>query len=330
MKKEPLVSVIIPTYNRVEFLGEAIESVLDQSYQNYEILVIDDGSIIDVKSKLKPYLDKIKYIYQKNQGLAAARNRGIKESKGEYVAFLDDDDLFEVDKLKTQVAVLEGDSKVGFVYSDGYIFKNTDPGALIFDAASGRLQKPELFAELFFMNPNVFVSALLIKRECFDQLGGFDENLSQNEDGDMLLRIALNWKGKFSSYPSARVRYHDSKMSRDRIDMYKAVLKSWNKILKSYPHFKESLGIKGEDRISELYFLLAQEELKAFKLQEARQTFKLYFSLVRSPKVKARFYNYILCRTSKVLFFRWVFFSEKLINKTGKMLKFKRNQRPFR
>ena len=324
MKKQPLVSVIIPTYNRVAFLGEAIESVLAQSYQNYEILVIDDGSIIDVKLKLKPYQDKIKYIYQENLGLAAARNRGIEEAKGEYIAFLDDDDLFEIDKLKTQVAVLEGDSKSGFVYSDGYIFKNTDPGALIFDAATGRLQNPELFAELFFMNPNVFVSALLIRRECFDELGGFDETLSQNEDGDMLLRIALKWKGKFSDYPSARVRYHNTKMSLDRIDMYKAVLKSWNKILKFYPQFKESLGSKGEDRISELHFLLAQEELKALKFKEARQTFELYFSLVRKPQIKARFYNYILERTYRVLVFRFVFFIEKLINKTLKLLKIKR------
>jgi glycosyltransferase involved in cell wall biosynthesis len=251
----PLVSVIIPTYNRLDYIHTAIDSVLAQTYKNYEIIVVNDGSSVDIRKALEPYEDKIVCLsHQENRGLSAARNTGIKNSNGKYLAFLDDDDLFENQKLEIQVPVLENNPDIGFVYSDYYIFnsKSTD---MKLSLAAGR-DDTENFAQIFFLNYNVAVPTILIRRTCFEDVGFFDEYLRQHEDGDMLLRVALQWRVGFSEYPCARVRYHDNQMSRNRIEIYNSIIKSWSEILSTNPEFKNSLGVEARNKLSELYFKL--------------------------------------------------------------------------
>src|SRR4030042_4827818 len=103
----PKVSVIIPTYNRGNLVLESIQSVFAQTFSDYEIIVIDDGSTDNTREVLHPYLSKLTYIYEKNSGQSFARNIGILASKGEYIAFLDSDDLWEPEKLETQVKLLD-------------------------------------------------------------------------------------------------------------------------------------------------------------------------------------------------------------------------------
>ena len=131
MTTTPSVSVIIPVYNRKDFIAEAIESVLAQTYTDFEIIVVDDGSPEDMKDVLGLYLQKIKYVYQENKGLAAARNTGIRNSSGKYVAFLDDDDLFERRKLEKQTEILETHPELGFVFSDWSYFTTNNPAEKI-------------------------------------------------------------------------------------------------------------------------------------------------------------------------------------------------------
>ena len=270
----PLVSVIIPTYNRLDYIHEAIDSVLAQTYKNYEIIVVNDGSSVDIRKALEPYKDKIVYLsHQENRGLSAARNTGIKNSNGKYLAFLDDDDLFENQKLEIQVPVLENNPAIGFVYSDYYIFnsKSTDMKLRL---AAGR-DDTQKFAQIFFLNYNVAVPTILIRRTCFEDVGFFDEDLSQHEDGDMLLRVALQWRVGFSEYPSARVRYHDNQMSRNRIEIYNSIVKSWGKILSTNPEFKNSLGIIASDKLAELYFQLGRAYINNDMLKNSIAQFKL-------------------------------------------------------
>ena len=113
--REPLVSVIIPTYNSSQYIKEAIDSVLAQTYKNFEIIVIDDGSTDNTKEVLAPYLSVIKYIYKNNGGPASARNRGIKEANGEFVAFLDADDVWKPDRLARGVDILDQRPEVGLI-----------------------------------------------------------------------------------------------------------------------------------------------------------------------------------------------------------------------
>src|SRR3989344_8773435 len=122
-----MISVIIPTYNRALMVKRAIESVLAQSYENFEIIVADDGSTDDTKEALSGYINsgKIKYIFQDNAGPGAARNAGIKHAKGELVAFLDSDDEWVPDKLEKQIKIFESRGKDAAVFSNiEYIDEN--------------------------------------------------------------------------------------------------------------------------------------------------------------------------------------------------------------
>ncbi|MCK4248925.1 MAG: glycosyltransferase family 2 protein, partial [Candidatus Omnitrophica bacterium] len=115
------VSVIIPVYNSEKFIRETIESVLNQTYYDFEIITVDDGSTDKSADIINSFNDKrISYVYQKNQGISGARNTAISESKGEYIALLDHDDLWLPQKLEKQIPLLENNDKVGLVYSDCY------------------------------------------------------------------------------------------------------------------------------------------------------------------------------------------------------------------
>ena len=123
-----LVSVVIPTYNRKKYLEEAIVSVVNQTYKCFEILVIDDGSNENYAELICSKYDKCTYLYKQNGGLSSARNFGIKHSKGDYIAFLDDDDYWRNDKLEKQVAVLENNNEVDCVHSSASVVDENSIG----------------------------------------------------------------------------------------------------------------------------------------------------------------------------------------------------------
>jgi len=303
----PLVSVIIPTYNRTEYLGEAIESVLAQTYPNYEIIVVNDGSKVDVESALAPYWEKIQYIYQENKGLAGARNTGILHSQGKYLAFLDDDDLFEPRKLEVQVQLLELHPEAGLLYSDGYFFDAASPQKILLNHAVGKDAPMSEFSKLFFMNTNIYISALLVGRQRLQELGGFDETLPSHEDSDFILRIALKWPVIFSDYPSTRIRLHwNNRLSHNRIKMNQCILKSWQKILAEHPKFKNELGPRANERLANVHFLLAQQYLWNQQYQDASRELEAYFAAIPQPVWKARMYRILLRCPKQALLFRAV------------------------
>ena len=113
----PTVSVVIPTYNRALMVKEAIQSVLDQTYSDFEIIVVDDGSTDDTREVVTAFADKVRYVFQENSGRSNARNRAIHMARGRYIAFLDSDDLYMPHKLDMQVACMEKVPEFGMVYS---------------------------------------------------------------------------------------------------------------------------------------------------------------------------------------------------------------------
>ncbi len=188
-KKNPLVSVIIPTYNRGWIIKEAIDSVLAQDYRDFELIVVDDGSTDNTPEVLDAYRGTIKVFRQENKGVSAARNRGIAEASGRFIAFLDSDDLWLPQKLSRQVE-----------------FFNTTPDALICQTEevwirSGvrvnpkkRHQKPsgmifEPSLALCLVSP----SAVMIRRSLLEIVGNFDETLPACEDYDLWLRISCRF-----------------------------------------------------------------------------------------------------------------------------------------
>ncbi|MEM4406501.1 MAG: glycosyltransferase [Candidatus Methanomethylicaceae archaeon] len=187
----PLVSIIIPTYNCRKWVSEAVDSALSQTYPRCEIIVVDDGSNDGTDLLLQErYGDKIRYYFQDNKGRSAARNRGLKEAKGEYIQFLDADDLIMPEKIARQVEFLEANRDVDVVYGDVLLFLEDDkedvwPHEKRIYYASGRGLLKKMLHEPFLQTVHA-----LYRRKCIEAIGGFDESLKRVEDWEFHLRLA--------------------------------------------------------------------------------------------------------------------------------------------
>jgi len=179
------VSIVIPTYNRETYIAKALDSVMQQTYTQFEVVVIDDGSTDNTADLVKGYGEKVRYFYQDNQGIAGARNAGIRKCTGELIAFLDSDDYWIPEKLRRQISLFHEHPEYGMVASccasirlDGSYREKNRPGT------SGWVLE-DLFKKNF-----IRTSSALITRRCLDKVGLFDESLKECEEYDLWLRIA--------------------------------------------------------------------------------------------------------------------------------------------
>ena len=207
------VSVIIPAYNGDRYIAEAIDSVLTQTHDNYEIIVVDDGSTDDTARVVRQYGDRLKYLEQANQGVAASRNLGLAAARGNYIAFLDQDDVFLPHKLATQVALLDNDSTLGMVNSGWEIVDET---GRIRAAVQPWQQIPHLScANLVIWKP-VFLGAMLFRRSWLERTKGFDTSLSQTPDVDLVMRLAmLGCPAAWVEQTTVKYRQHDANASKN-------------------------------------------------------------------------------------------------------------------
>jgi len=202
MKKQPLVSIIIPLYNSEKYITQALDSVFAQDYPNMEVIVVNDGSTDDSINRLSPYLDKIILINQGNSGAAAARNTGIIRSLGEYIAFLDADDIWLPGKITAQVEFLESNSNSDFsvVHSNSvrWSVKDRGPIDMTFDFRSLPNKLPDVHSGWILKNMVehhcICLNTLMIKQPCFAYTGLFNESLVIGEDTDMWIRLATKLK----------------------------------------------------------------------------------------------------------------------------------------
>jgi glycosyltransferase involved in cell wall biosynthesis len=246
-----LVSVVVPTYNRAGVLAETLDSILAQTYPHLEVIVVDDGSTDDTQAAVAPYRDRIIYIRQENQGLAAARNAGFVRSSGDYVAWLDSDDLWNPDKIALQVAVLDRRPDIAVVASDfsafnveGYfehshassyysVFGRT-PGGLagIFSSHdvlptrdlafvshevpdSVRVYEGEIYDKLVdgnFLHP----PTVIYRREAGLRAGRLDAAFRCDSDYEYFLRLSRQGRAAYVDLPLMRYRYSDDQMSSDK------------------------------------------------------------------------------------------------------------------
>jgi len=192
----PKVSVIMPAYNRADLLPAAIDSVLGQSFADFEVLVIDDGSQDHTRQIVAGFSDpRIHYFHQKNSGVSAARNRGLEIARGEYLAFLDSDDLFLPAKLAFQVAQLDADPALGMV-AGGFRYIDWQGGWL----AERRpwVFQPTLDLSTVLLGAAIITNSVLLRKEWIERVGGFNPTFSWAEDLDLWLRLAvagcqMNW-----------------------------------------------------------------------------------------------------------------------------------------
>lgn len=213
MPKEmtPLVTAVIPNYNYSRYLADAVGSALNQTYENLEVIVVDDGSTDDSLKVLEQFSDRIKVIAQQNAGVSAARNNGVAAGAGEYLAFLDADDVWHPEKIKKQVERFASEPSLGMVHvgvrdidADGRELRT------LLDGMQG-----DVAPELLISDRPVILgggSGIMITRRIFDDVGGFDQRLSTCADWDIFYQMGLRSKVAFIPYVLLDYRFHGSNM----------------------------------------------------------------------------------------------------------------------
>ena len=193
MKHQPLVSVVIPTYNRKGVVERAISSVLGQTYQNFEILVVDDGSSDGTETALAHFREdpRFHYEYQKNKGQSAARNKAINAASGELIAFLDSDNFWKNDKLERQLTYWNDHKDFDILYSEGM---TVDLSGNVIEENAPVTNRPTGNILKTLMQWNcVTNNTVLVPKRCFQEMGGFNESLRIAEDYDLWLRFATRY-----------------------------------------------------------------------------------------------------------------------------------------
>ncbi|MBS1792996.1 MAG: glycosyltransferase [Acidobacteria bacterium] len=205
------VSVIIPNYNYEKFISRTVESVLSQTYQNIEIIVVDDGSKDGSLDVLKGFGDRIRVVEQKNAGVSAARNHGVEVSTGELVAFLDADDVWLPEKLERQLEKMNSDPEIGLVHCSMTLIDPADnPIGEKKEGQEGRVAN-----EFLLLKRGVVIGAgstALVRRAVFDEAGGFDRRLSTAADWEFCYRVARLHKIGFVREPLVLYRMHGTNM----------------------------------------------------------------------------------------------------------------------
>ncbi len=252
MSADPLVSVIIPTYNRAKLIPAAVASVVSQSYKNFEIVVVDDGSTDDTKKVIRNLQtgNDIKYIYSENGGPAHARNIGMRSAQGKYIAFLDSDDLYYPYKLALQVSFMESHPEAGLVYTEVTGFDDADyfeeyhlrayhrlynkkgwsyddlfdiRGELNCEAVKKTV--PYYIGNLFdyvLQGPLVMTNTVLFPKEILTEVGYQNEKYRLGEEYEHITRICKKYKVGFLNIPTYSLRYHKEQISKVKVPRSKA------------------------------------------------------------------------------------------------------------
>lgn len=266
----PKVSVIVPSYNHAHFLPQAVQSVFDQTMQEFEIIVIDDGSTDNTREVAQSYTDgRFKYIYQENRGLSASRNTGLGVARGEYVAFLDADDIFMPNKLQAQLDGFEAHPSCGMMLG-GYYALN-EQGEPV-KAIEPWTDVPTLEIENWLFHCPVSPNAVLVKKCWVDQVGGFDERFRRVEDWDLWLRMAYagcqtGWvKEIVSGY-----RLSPEQMTKNAASQKNVSLQVMDKFFQQ-DHLPTELNALKPEVYTRIYTKFAPQEYSVGQLEDARES----------------------------------------------------------
>ena len=267
---QPLVSVIMPAYNTEKYIAESIQSVLDQSYTNWELLVVDDGSTDQTAEIVRAFAAKdgrVKYLFQQNGGQSKARNTGIQNAGGSLLAFLDSDDVWLPEKLQLQMRTMVA-TKVDVVYSNGFVIY--EPGAASgpsdFPIIAGSVEGPKMFDLLLLLN-FIPVQSVVLRREVFDKAGPFDESLLC-EDYDLWLKIAASGASFYGmSEKLIKYRRHPTATTHENSKLLQPMLRVVSR------HIETSAldDRKKRARVRRLYRDLIAALIEEGKLPEARE-----------------------------------------------------------
>lgn len=213
-KAAPRVSVITPTYNRADFLGEAIDSMLAQTFDDFEMIIVDDGSTDGTRALVEQYSDdpRIRCFFQENQGQSVARNLGIGKSTGEFICFLDSDNVWLPERLERSLAAFEGDPSADIVYADNITIDEhgREIGRDAMPRYSGRITH-QLLKDNF-----VSINTTMIRRHCLEAMGGFSPDDRLAEDYSLWLRLSTRYAFRYVPEFWSKYRVMDDQISSDK------------------------------------------------------------------------------------------------------------------
>jgi glycosyltransferase involved in cell wall biosynthesis len=291
----PKVSVNIPCFNSAGFIHHTIESLLGQTYEDFEAIVIDDGSTDRTGDIIRSYRDeRIRYFYQENRGLSLSRNRALSLSQGEYIAFLDHDDVWLPDKLRQQVEILDKDQDFAFVYTNYFKLKPNGKKYL-----GNRKTQPEgnIFENLLYYY-SICLSTVMVRKQSLERLETlFDAKLCLAEETDVFMRLLFRERARYIEQPLTIYRIHPNMSSVKHVDRYPDenayMLEKFKKMDPSFTgrysgairYYEAKLGYwRARGAIAKGSAKKAREALSAYKWTDYR-FFILYLSTYTSPRL---------------------------------------------
>jgi glycosyltransferase involved in cell wall biosynthesis len=262
MQSNPVINVIITAYNVGPYIAETIESVLAQTRQDYEAIVINDGSTDDTEERIEPYRDRIVYLKQKNGGVMRARNAGLEAARGEYIAMLDGDDLWEPRFLEILAGMLDEDSELGAAFPNAWFFGSPKfAGQLHQDVFP--VAEPVTFDRVMRRECHIFGS-LVFRRLLLADVGGYDESLQGQgaEDFELWLRmLRFGHRFKFTTEPLVQYRWRRNSLSNTGVGLMKCLASVHEKLLASYSLTPEQFAWVE----AQLHEIRAQRDFALFK-----------------------------------------------------------------
>lgn len=291
--RAPTVSVIIATYNRAHLLKETIESVLKQTFRDFELIVVDDGSTDDTREMLKPYSDRLRFFHQENRGASAARNLGILHARGHWIAFQDSDDLWTPDHLEDLFGFIDRNPGYAMVFgNEAYVGKPPHHHrTLIPKEKSRRLAEKEIQLADLFDKSIVRLQASLISKECLEAIGGLDENLRICMDLDLAFRLFMRYRVAYLDKVVYLYRAHEGNIGRNQELRQLENLRVIEKLIQEFPEATEMLGPKRIARLTAYrHYHLAKSRWKAGEKDGAREALRQAVSL-RPFFLKYRLYQ---------------------------------------
>ncbi|MDZ4344852.1 MAG: glycosyltransferase [Candidatus Binatia bacterium] len=293
MSDTPSVSVVIATYNRADLLAETIESVLNQRFQDFELIVVDDGSTDGTREALGAYGARLRYFYQENRGPSTARNLGVSNARGAWIAIQDSDDLVTPEHLETLVGYAHEHSDCAMVFANGSYLGGAEHNreTIIPAGKSRRLAEQGVGLADLFERSIVRLQAALISKPCYDAVGGHDESLRICMDLDLSFRLFMKYPLAYLDRVVFLYRKHQGNTGRNEELRLVENIRVIDKLVAEFPEVRKMLGQTTIDhRVAYRYYRLAKGRWTRHQCDDARSALRAAIAL-RPYALKYRYYQ---------------------------------------
>jgi len=273
----PHVTVVVPTYNNASLLPETIDKILAQSFTDFDLIIVDDGSSDDTAAVIRRGYPQVTYIAQSNRGPAAARNAGVNVARGEFIAFCDHDDLWQLDHLQALLDGFAAHPDAALMFDNAEYFGAGVPAKkLHLDERAGRALAagPVSAKTLLWQYPIASMSVVMIRKKTFAAVGGLNERVGALDDLHLYLRLAARYEARFVNFIGCRKRVSGSNLSQ-AINIKETNVCYLEQLWRSHPEVVRAVGpLSFRLRLARKYFKLARQYEQSGEASLAREMFR--------------------------------------------------------